>query len=620
MHGLVVGVGRAAPLVSHPALLASLPGLRPEHLHLSTECPSAAVAVLDPGLPGSLPPFTRDPACPLQLALTGYLVCDRPGPPASHPQALLGMVHAHGLTRALGEIAAGSYVLATFDTKTGEVSVANDPMGTIAVFHAEVPGGAIITTIPSLLRLGGLLPAEPDWTAAAEMVYIGYTLSRRYMLAGSQRLPTASILRWVPGRARLEMLGSGHDPLRAPSDGLPPQVDEVGDLLERACRRLVGLGGRTASLLSGGMDSRLLLAAWPRELELPAYSYGPTDFADVAVARCAAAVRGSRFVHVPLPPDEVAANLDDIWRFAGPPSFPNRYLAARRIREDGYDSVLDGYLGGAFLGGEYYRYQRRLRRWGWLEEKLGRISDVPVRRVGLDALAEIIWTDIVDPVGDEWARAFLGPEAAARFAARKDEIRQDLWTDLRALASVHDSAARVLGYHLAMNRSAHYIAQQGMLCWRFVRPYFPLTNDVALMAALMRLRPRQVGQRRLQIRLFRRRYPAYAAVPYANSLVPVGRHPLVHVWGPTLRRLSGGWPRPAITGTAPDYDEWDTWLRGSARLRDYTVTRLASLGMADARPLRAKMDEIAAGRERGAGELVHLASVAALLEPAGVRV
>jgi Asparagine synthase len=619
VHGLVVGFGRAADFVSHAALLSRLPGLLPEQIHLRKDVAGARVAVLDAGLVGALPPVSWTSDRVLGLALTGYLLLDEPGPVAEHPTRWLQAVRTRGLSAALRDIAAGSYVLATLEPATGEVCIANDPMGTVAVFYAEVAGGGIVTTIPSLLRLDAMLPPEPDWTAAAQIVYIGYTLSRRYMLAGSHRLPTASILRWLPHAKRFDVRPSDHDPLRAALSTAAPNVDDVADRIEAACGRLARLGGRTANLLSGGMDSRLLLAAWPPELMLPCYSYGPAEIADVAVARRAAAVRGQGFVHVPLPPDEVAASIEDISRFGGPPSFPNRYLAARRIRMDGFENVLDGYLGDVFLGGSYYRDQRQLRRHGRIEGKLGWMRDVSAARLGLDALAELIWTDLVDPGSDAWARSFFGPDAAARFASRKDEIRQDIWNDLRPLAARHDSALRLLRDYRAANRSAHYIAQQGMLCRRFLRPYFPLTNDRAVMEVLASLRPQQVGQRRLQIRLFRRRYPDYAAVPYAGSLLPLGRHPLAHVWAPTFQQLGLPLLRPAVNGTVPRYDEWDAWLRGSPRLRDYTVRQLTAMGMADTATLQTRMDEIAAGRERGSGELVHLASVAALLSPERAR-
>jgi hypothetical protein len=622
VHGLVAGFGRAAVHVTREALVARVPGLTAEQLRFAALPAGATVAVIDPGLADRASAMTWTPRGVLGLALSGYLLVGDTGQVSDHQANFLAAVEAHGLAPALREVVSGSFVLATIDLERGEVTIANDRMGSVAAFYVEVPGGALVTTIPSLLRLGNLVPAERDWTAVAELVYIGYTLSRRYMLVGARHMPPASLLRWDPHGERLALHETDLDPLRIDPSSRAPDVDELGDKIEAACRRLATIGGRTAHLLSGGMDSRLLLAAWPRDAELPCFSYGPAEFADVAVARVVAAIRGSRFTHVPLPPDEVAATFDDMSCYAGPPTFPNRYLTARRMRLEGFDNVVDGYLGDVFLGGTYYRSASDRSIFARVAGKLGWLVDASVDRVGLDTLAEGLFDGLVDPASDAWASRYFRPEVMSLLKGRKDEIRQDIREELQRLAPFHDSIALLLRDFWVANRSRHCIAQQGALCRRFLRTYYPLTNDVALANALARLRPRDVAYRRLQIRLFRRRYPAYAAAPYAASLLPIERHFLLHHWAPGLWRchLRFPWLHPALAGTVPSYDEWNAWLQGSVALRDRTVDLLMATGMADSATLVARMDAVARGHERGVGELVHLASLGPILVNGSVAV
>jgi hypothetical protein len=74
-----------------------------------------------------------------------------------------------------------------------------------------------------------------------------------------------------------------------------------------------------------------------------------------------------------------------------------------------------------------------------------------------------------------------------------------------------------------------------------------------------------------------------------------------------------------LAGARGGYDEWDEWLRESAALRALAVDLLVKLGFAEPAQIRVRMSEIASGQERGAGELLHLAGLAHLLEAPTAR-
>jgi hypothetical protein len=622
MHGLVAAFGRSARDLTRETLVASLDGLAADHVHLFAGDDAMRVAVLASPIPGAAPAVLWGRGGTLGLAVEGYLLLDDAAPAASHSQRLLHIIAQHGLDAALSEVVAGSFNLAVLDVARGELVIANDRLGSIPLYYVSGPDGGVVTTIPGLLGLGRRDALAPDWTACAEILYTGYTLGDRYVVAGSHRLRGASVLRWDARAGCLETRVTRLDPTVVPPASGPADLDDLGDRLEAACRRLARVGGRTAHFLSGGMDSRLLLAAWPGDEPLHCYSYGPEQFADVAVARAIATARGAMFTHVPLSGDAVAETVEDAARWGGVPIFPNRYLAARQISEDGFDAVLDGCLGDAYFGGSYYKYQARFSRRARYAEKLDVFVDHSVARVGLDALVEAMWGEVFDPAADDWATRHLSPSVVARLAAAKDDIRQDVWSEIRRLATWHDSVSVLLREFRVANRNWHYIAQQAVACRRFLRVDFPLIADWPLLEALYRLRPAETAFRKLQIRLFRRRYPEFAALPYAASLLPLKRPALLHHWAPRLRKRGLHLPlmAPVIAGSTPDFDEWDQWLRGSPALRARTVELLGALGFAEPDRLQSRMDDIAQGRERGEGELVHLAGLAPLLETRNLRV
>jgi hypothetical protein len=227
---------------------------------------------------------------------------------------------------------------------------------------------------------------------------------------------------------------------------------------------------------------------------------------------------------------------------------------------------------------------------------------------------------LLNPDAGGWAARFLHPDIAARLAVEGENVRQELWREVRLHASAHESAALVLRDLRLNNRNHHGITLQGANASRFARVYYPFVCDVPLLEALFRVRPRDAAFRRLQLRLFRRRYPSYAALPFGASRLPLRRSSRFHRWAPVLRGfgLPVGSASPELAGARGGYDEWDEWLRESAALRALAAELLVKLGFAEPAQIRARMSEIASGQARGAGDLLHLAGLAHLLDaPAG---
>lgn len=615
MHGLVVALGSAACLLTRDTVVHHLGAPAAEAFHLLADEAGARMAVLSPPGRGTEPTVAWSPRRALGLGLSGYLLIDSALPANRHPQQFLGAVERRGLEAALRDVVAGSFNLAVVDRVRDQVLIANDIVGSVALYYAPVPGGVIATTIPGLLRLGDLLPAELDWTGVAELIQLGHTIGDRYPIAGVRRLHAASILCWDGRAARLDIRVTDRDPTRLAVDPGRPDLDDLADLVEAACRRLTRLDGPIANLQSGGFDSRLVLAAWPRAETLPCYSYGPPDLADVVVAARLADVRGSSFCRVPLPAHEVAEAFDDMAAFGGAPVYPNRYLAARRLHQDRFVAAVDGLMGDALMGGTSFKYQHRFSRSGRYLKPLHRFVDGSVRRIGLDALTAIVLDSYTDASAEAWAGRHLRADVAARLAGARTEIQQDIWRELNHLAPDQDSAALLLRRFRMRSRSANGIRQQGIFTRRFVHVYYPFATDVPLLDAFFRVKPQVTAFHRNQIRLFRRRYPAYAEVPYAKSLLPLDRSGLLHEWGPGLYRRGLHLPplEPRLAGVRPDHDEWHEWLQLSPSLRERVGALLPAIGLAEPAHLQSKLKDIEHGRERGAGELVHLAALAHLL-------
>jgi Asparagine synthase len=619
MYGLFAVFGPAAQRLTRDRILSAVKGVAPAELDLYTDGRAVSVALLSPSGAAGAAPFEWTGSGRLGFALDGYVVTATDGPHSLQRQRLMRLIETEGLEAALQGVVAGAFNLAVLDLDRGIFSVANDRVGSIPIYYSVAPEGCVVATAPGLVGAVGLGSREPDLTAIAELVFLGHTVGDRYFSKDMRRLPAASILRWDERSGELAVSSTGLSPLRLGSVDREPELDEVAELVRAACRRIAGLGGRNALLLSGGMDSRLILAAWPGSEPLPCYSYGPPEFADVAFARATAAIRASTFTRIPLEGDEVAAGIDEMTRLCGPPTFPHRYLAARRVAADGLDTVLDGYAGDVLLGGSYYGFGRFLslpRRWAQLGNRL---ADRRICEVGFDALAESLLESLLDPGAAAWLARYCNPDIARLLAAERPAMLQDVWTTLRQLAPSDGSVDVAVRDFKLTQRALHSTIHQGVLCRRFARVAYPLLCDVALLEALWTIAPRHTAHRRLYVRLFRRHFPGYAEVPYTASLLPLKRSPLLHRWTKALRSRGVRLPFQARTTVSERYNEWDTWLRESPALRNRASALLSDLGMADRPHLQAAIERIGTGEHAGSGDLLHVGALSHLVEPLTIR-
>lgn len=141
-------------------------------------------------------------------------------------------------------------------------------------------------------QLPGERPA-PDLEAMQEFLRFGYYPAQRSSLEGVHRLPAASLwqydlrqARWV-SRQRYWSWGQ-----LAPAP--QPEAEaarHLAELLKRAVQKRAS--NKQALLLSGGLDSRAMLAAMPPDSEVHSFSFGKPGATDLELARAAAQQRGS---------------------------------------------------------------------------------------------------------------------------------------------------------------------------------------------------------------------------------------------------------------------------------------------------------------------------------------
>lgn len=166
----------------------------------------------------------------------------------------------------------GSF-LAVVDPVGREAIVATDPVRSHECYYADIDGTRVFGTDPAAVAQS-LSDPEVAPEPLLEFMYFGIVFDDRTVLDGIQRIPFDSYLTAT----------DTHQLDRFVYD--PAEFDYAGELavrLERALKRRADLPGRKGVLLSGGYDSRGILAGIP-DIDV-AYTVGPVDGSEVTVAK-----------------------------------------------------------------------------------------------------------------------------------------------------------------------------------------------------------------------------------------------------------------------------------------------------------------------------------------------
>lgn len=183
----------------------------------------------------------------------------------------------------------GGFVALRFRTR--HVEAFSDVLGLRSLYWLRVDSGFIFSSRPDWLASveGGL---RVDWKRAGSHWLSYNQLSHRCLVRGVERLGPGGYVVLTEESARAE-----HRPYAPRTGG---HHEAVSSLLAAQLR---ASDDRTISLgLSGGMDSRTLLALRPRDARFSAHVFGPKSREDVRVALTMAEDERLAFSHFHVPP------------------------------------------------------------------------------------------------------------------------------------------------------------------------------------------------------------------------------------------------------------------------------------------------------------------------------
>lgn len=195
------------------------------------------------------------------------------------------------------------------DRRTGEVTLCNDRHGLGRIFVHETPERLLFAT--SIRALLALLPRPHrlDPRGLAEYLALGCVLQDRTLYEGVRALPPGSA--WTLTPAGEVRPGRHFTPAGWETQAPLPRDEFNLRLFEEfpaALGRCLGDGADTALSLTGGLDSRAVLA-WSSDRRLPCYTFGGPwrECADVKIARRLATTCGCAHTTLRLDAEFLAA-------------------------------------------------------------------------------------------------------------------------------------------------------------------------------------------------------------------------------------------------------------------------------------------------------------------------
>lgn len=291
------------------------------------------------------------------------------------------------LSRALGKDFVhqlnGMYALALYDRDQDNLLLVRDRLGVKPLYWAKLASGGIVyASEPKALFASGLIKAEVNEGAVASYLSHGYVPAPETIYKGVNKLPPGHMLEASgDGTIKIERYWRAHM-----ATDLPSSQGEIENHLIELLRDSVRLQLRSdvpvGMLLSGGIDSGLLVALAAEQLDQPLNTYtvrfegAPIDESPLAAS--VAKRYGTRHEQLDLDTSSIAQHLPKLaWYSDEPlndPALLPNFLIAQQLGKR-MKVALNG-TGGDELFAGYGRYFQRpveqlyLRMPGWMRRNM----------------------------------------------------------------------------------------------------------------------------------------------------------------------------------------------------------------------------------------------------------
>jgi asparagine synthetase B (glutamine-hydrolysing) len=401
----------------------------------------------------------------------------------------------------LSEIS-GSFCVAWWDEQAQHLVLANDKIGHRLLFYGCRNGVFVFASQLARMMAPGLMSTKIDVEGFAHLLTYDYILGEQTLFKDIKILPPASVLTYKEGQisvkrywhiGQLEPYGK-YDKKRQ---------EELGALFKQAVRRAIRPDLNIALDLTGGFNSRCVLAA-AAAMRLPcvAHTVGRPDSTDMVLAQQAAAVAGVEHVCEPVCRDKVAEWLVPAVRYQGGlHATLHSHICQRLDLPSPFDAFVQGAGIKRFRNMWVARQGLPTDTWADMQRLLKkRMSSSTAKRVDLGGL----WRTEYQTVGLE------APTEHLEHLLNQYKTGREPVTVLDGI-SLHEQCRKLLHQTTSIVRAGGEI-------------YYPCL-DHEFIVALAHLPTSTRMTSKIQLDLIKRFFPSLLGVRIATTLFPISYSP-----------------------------------------------------------------------------------------------
>ena len=255
----------------------------------------------------------------------------------------------------------GSFAACVYDSSRGKILLISDRFGSRHLFWTGTAKSFVWASETKAVILYPGYSININRDGLEDFLYIGYPLGNRTLLDGVQMLPAATIL--VCDMRDTKIISEQYWGWNNQKETLTvtelEMADELGELFKKAVKRRCESQATLVVLLSGGYDSRAILAALPEEItQVHAYTFGEEGSKEIEIAKKYAAKKNAiHLIEVFKSSDRMTSRIKQIWRTDGHLSILHMHGGdASEEFKKSPSIALHGLAGGEVIGGRIYMY------------------------------------------------------------------------------------------------------------------------------------------------------------------------------------------------------------------------------------------------------------------------
>lgn len=256
----------------------------------------------------------------------------------------------------------GIFSVVIYDRVRKQLHLVNDRYGLRQLYIWRSPDGGVVwaSKVRAFLEAPGFRP-RIDHSALHDFIEIGYLMEDRTWFEGVTLLPSASLFTWdIRARGATQQRYWWWDKIKSLNGRLNEDdiAEELGDRFVQAVERRARPNERTGLFLSGGLDSRAILAAMPNHSDpVHVATFGIDGCLDRVLAARAADVRGAVSHQYEMNEQNwLPPRINNIWLSDGQHDLMHMHgVEVVPLVRNHFKINISGFGGDGTIGGSYLR-------------------------------------------------------------------------------------------------------------------------------------------------------------------------------------------------------------------------------------------------------------------------